>query len=361
MGSTHKSDSHSGPGYFGNGSAVLSPTFPLLDMGKFSRTSDFTIHPPNVKIDAALMTIVEKECEKLRLKRLKNLKDESDWNLTNVLKLPDSIKDTAKARLLRDGKSAVISEVSKSLNMSSLDHSSKYLLSNEPLYVYALSYTIYKEEVEDSEGLNDRIIAAVETKIKPYFNALLVKKIVKDQHLNLSDEQKKKILQAARTTNISYLQGEPLKAINKIISKYVEYGDMNILVDKFFESGKIDPSKGTPQVRQLMVKYLINIGLTVSPADLQNATSSSSSATSGSAARPGTSAGAGRTTAGSENPTGSANEPLRSAGPPQTPTAKELAEQLAKIGHGGEKEHGKESPGKTESTELTGKSPKNIK
>ena len=253
----------------GNGSSVLTPNFPLLDMGKFSRVSDFSINPPNVKIDADLRKIVERESEKLRLKTLKYNGEESDWHLHCVMDSPDGVRDNAKSRLMRDGKSAVISEVSKAINASSIDHTSKYLLSNEPLYVYALSFAIYNEKVEDAEGINDRILVATENKIKTYFNKRLAKKIIKDKHLDLTEDQTKKILQAAGTTNISYLQGEPARAINKIIAKYVDYGQLNTLVDKFFESGIIDPEKGTPQIRQMMVRYLVDIGLTVSPEDLQ--------------------------------------------------------------------------------------------
>jgi hypothetical protein len=253
----------------GNGSSVLTPNFPLLDLGKFSRVSDFTINPPNVRIDPDIRKIVERESEKLRLKTLKYNGDESDWHLNAILESADGVKDNAKSRLMRDGKSAVVSEVSKAINASSIDHSSKYLLSNEPLYVYALSFAIYNEKVEDAEGINDRIIVATEQKIKTYFNRQLAKKIIKDKHLDLSDEQKKKVLQAVGSTNISYLHGEPAKAVNRIIARYVDYGQLNTLVDKYFESGIIDPEKGTPQIRQMMVKYLVDIGLTISPEDLK--------------------------------------------------------------------------------------------
>jgi hypothetical protein len=261
----------------GNGTSVLTPNFPLLDLGKYSRVSDFSIIPPNIRIDAEIKKMVEKESERLRFKTLKYGGDESDWHLHCILDSADGVKDNAKSKLVRDGKSAVVSEVSKSISMSNIDHSSKYLLSIEPLYVYALSYAIYSEKVEDAEGVNDRIIAVVDHKIKPYFNRLIAKKIIRDRHLDLSDEQKKKILNAAASTHISYLKGEAVKTINRIIAKFVDYGQLNMLVDKFFESGLIDPERGTPQVRQAMVRYLVEIGLTVSPDDFSETTPSAES------------------------------------------------------------------------------------
>ena len=266
MGRTNKSDSNLGNHNLGNGATVLTPAFPLLDFGKFSLLSDFTINPPNVKIDPEMRMIIEKESEKLRYKTLQyGSKNENDWQLGSILKSADGSKDNAKIKLTKDGKSAAISEVSKTINASSLDHSSKFLLSHMPLYVYALSHSIYYEQVNDAEGINDRVLVATETKIKPYFNRALAKKIIKDRHLDLNKAQKQNIFAAAETTNISYLKGEPVKAINKIISKFVDYGNLHELVDKFFESGKIDPAKGTPQIRQLMVNYLVDIGLQYSP------------------------------------------------------------------------------------------------
>ena len=277
MARTAKTDLPSVSLPIGNGSSVLTPTFPLLDLGKYSRLSDFTINTPNVRIDPDLKKIVEKESERLRLKTIKYSDDDGDWQLHCLLDSPDGTKDNAKAKLMRDGKSAVVSEVSKSINASSIDHSSKFLLSNEPLYVYALSYAIYREKVEDAEGINDRIISTTENKIKPHFNRLLAKKVIRDKHLDVTEDQKKKILAAAASASISYLYGEPTKAINKIIAKYVDYGHLNVLVDKFFESGLIDPEKGTPQVRQLMVRYLVDIGLTINPQDLASESPSGTS------------------------------------------------------------------------------------
>lgn len=254
--------------HFGNGSSlkheIVPPNFPLLDMGKFAWVSDFDIHPPNVKMDPSVQIIVEKESEKLAYKILKYSSNKlEDWRLESIMKFKDGPKNNAKVKLTKDGKSAVISEVSKAINASSIDHTSKYLLSHEPLYVYALSYAIYYEKVLDAEGINDRVIVATENRIKTYFNKVLAQVIIEDKHLDLTDEQEEKILQEAANTNISYLKGQPLKAINKIISKYVDYGKLHELVDSFFASGEIDPDKGTPQIRQLMVNYLIDIGLTV--------------------------------------------------------------------------------------------------
>lgn len=265
MARTHKSDSSSGNFAIGNGSTVLTPAFPLLDFNKFTRISDFTITPSNVKIDPDMKMIIERDSERLRYKTLKyNSGQIEDWQLSTILKSPEGAKDNAKAKLTRDGKSAVISEVSKKLNDSSIDHSSRFLLSHVPLYVYALSYAIYYEKVKDAEGIDDRIVTTTENKIKTYFNRAFAKKMIRDRHLKLSREQKKSILSEASRTPMSYLKGEPLKVISKIIAKYVDHGKLNTLVDMFFESGEVDPAKGTPQVRQLMVKYLVDIGLNVS-------------------------------------------------------------------------------------------------
>lgn len=269
---TPGSGSSFGKLHFGNGSSVKSelftPSFPLVDMGKYSWVSDFDISAPNVKMDPSLKTIVEKESERLAYKKLKySSKRQSEWRLENILKTEDTIKNNAKVKLTRDGKSAIVAEVSRDINASSIDHSTKYLLSNEPLYVYALSYAIYYEKVQDAEGINDRVVVAAEKMIKTYFNMVLAEEIIKSRHLQLSTAQRTKVLREAASTNFSYLKGEPYKAINKIIAKYVDHGRLHALVDRFFTSGEIDPSKGTPQVRELMVKYLVDIGLTLSDED----------------------------------------------------------------------------------------------
>jgi hypothetical protein len=270
MARTIKSDLPSLSLPIGNGSSVLTPSFPLLDLGKYSRTSDFTINPPSVRIDVEIKKLIEFESKRLRLKPFNYNGDEAAWDLQKIMDSNDGKDNEAKNKLMRDGKSAIVSEVSKAINASSIDHSSKYLLSHEPFYVYALSYAIYNEKVSDAEGINDRILGVVENKIKPYLNKVLAAKIIKDKHLDLTESQKEKIMQAVTSTNISLLQGQPVKSITKIISKYVDYGTLNSLVDRFFEEGPIDAEKGTPQIRQLMVKYLVDIGLTVSPDDLNS-------------------------------------------------------------------------------------------
>lgn len=259
--------------HFGNGSShksdVLTPAFPLLDLGKRAWVSDFHIQAPNVKIDANMKTLIERESEKLAAKSFKYQSKKSvDWSLEAIMNTEDGPRNEGKRKLIRDGKSATISEVSKAINASSLDHTSKYLLSSEPIYVYALSFAIYFEKVHDADGINDRVVVATAKKIKSYFNKVLALEIIKSKHLELSPAQKEKILHEAAATNISYVKGQPTSAINRIISRYLDYGKLHTLVDHFFASGEIDPDKGTPQVRQLMVNYLADIGLTVPDEDL---------------------------------------------------------------------------------------------
>lgn len=250
----------------GNGSTNgnFNVKFPLLDFAKPLWVSDFKIEPPRVKIDPSMKEIVERISKSLAYKPLKfKSRQRKDWTLREIMKEQDKKEGEAKSRLMRDGHSAIISEVSKAIDRSSIDHSSKFLLSNEPLYVYALCYVIYYEKVKDAEGINDRVMFVIESEAKPFFNMLLAKTIIEQKHLNLSSEQKRTIYKAAAETNISYLKGMPVPAIMKIISKYVDNGNIHRLVDKFFESGEIDPAKGTPQIRQLMVNYLNEIGLIV--------------------------------------------------------------------------------------------------
>ncbi|MBL6445553.1 hypothetical protein JMN32_04490 [Fulvivirga sp. 29W222] len=254
----------------GNGSSYtpITAKFPILDIARPLWVSDFSVEPPRVKIDPSMKDIVERISKSLATKSLKyKSRQRKDWSLKEIMKDGDSNKINAKSKLVRDGFSAVIAEVSKMLNKSSIDHTSKFLLSNEPLYVYALSFVIYYEKVKDAEGINDRVITLTENEIKPFFNILLARAAIEQRHLNLSIEQRKDIYKAASNTNISYVKGMPAGAISKIIAKYVDNGSIHDLVDRFFASGEIDPAKGTPQIRQLMVNYLKEIGLVI-PEDI---------------------------------------------------------------------------------------------
>ncbi|ELR72563.1 hypothetical protein C900_01237 [Fulvivirga imtechensis AK7] len=253
----------------GNGSSGgnIAVKFPLLDFARPLWVSDFNIEPPRVKIEPSIKEIVERISKKLVDKPLRyKSRQLKEWKLRDIMKEDDK-KGDAKAKLIRDGYSATIAQVSESLNRSNIDHTTKFLLSNEPLYVYALSFVIYYEKVKDADGVNDRVIVVAENEIKPFFNVLLAKATIEHRHLNLTAAQRKEIYKAAANTNISYVKGMPNSAISGIISKYVDHGNIHRLVDKFFESGEIDPAKGTPQVRQLMVNFLKEIGLIVPERD----------------------------------------------------------------------------------------------
>lgn len=254
----------------GNGSSHtnISAKFPLLNFAKPLWISDFNIEPPRVKIDPMAKQIVDKVCESLVNKPLRyKSRQRKDWTLKEIMKDEDKKGNDAKSKLIRDGHSATISEVSKDINRSNIDHTTKFLLSYEPIFVYALSFAIYYEKVKDTEGINDRVIAVTEGEIKSFFNVLLAKESIKQRHLDLSQEQIREIYKAASNTSISYVKGMPAGSISKIISKYVDQGNLHRLVDKFFESGEIDPAKGTAQIRQLMVNYLKEIGLIVKEHD----------------------------------------------------------------------------------------------
>ncbi|ERM80829.1 hypothetical protein P872_12200 [Rhodonellum psychrophilum GCM71 = DSM 17998] len=258
----------------GNGSraAVLEqptiPDFPLLNLGKFRAPSDFKIHAPNVKIDPAIIKLTTKVNDVLSKKSFSYNSKIKGWKLSEILASEDANLNT-KAKLTRDGFNAVIGDVSSRINRSSTDHSFRFLLSHEYLYVYALSYVIYKEKVKDAAGISERVIITCEREIKPYFNRLLAREVIKGKHLNLQEQQSKKIFEEVAKSNISYLNGVPINAIQKIITKYLNYGNLHSLVDEFFESGGIDPLRGTPQIRQHMVKYLAEIGLKITDQDIE--------------------------------------------------------------------------------------------
>ena len=253
---------------FSNGNGGLTAKFPLLDFHRPTFISDFAVEPPRVKIDPGVAEIVSRISKLLNKKALKyNSKDQKSWSLKEILSDKDQKEGRSKAKLISDGFSAVISEVSQKINRSSIDHSTKFLLSNEPLYVYALSYAIYYEKVNDAEGINDRVIQITQTQIKGFFNVLIAKEIIQQKHLKLSSEQQKKIFRDARNSSISYVKGMPYATISKILSKFIDHGSLYRLVDMFFESGEVDPERGTPQIRQLMVKSLEDMGVIVRDED----------------------------------------------------------------------------------------------
>lgn len=250
----------------GNGSSLtgVSASFPLSDFRKPLWVSDFNIEPPRVKMDPLAVEIVERTSKKLKDKPLKyKSRQRKDWMLKHIMNEDDKKGTDARSKLVREGHSATISEVSSTINRSNADHTVRFLLSNEPLYVFALSFVIFYEKVKDAEGINDRVIAVTETEIRPFFNKLLAREVIRRRHLELSKDQKEAIFGEVGKIAISYLRGAPMGTISKVISKYVDQGSLHRLVDKFFESGEIDPAKGTPQIRQLMVNYLKQIGLVV--------------------------------------------------------------------------------------------------
>src|SRR5687768_3443294 len=75
-------------------------------------------------------------------------------------------------------------------------------------------------------------------------------------------------MQSVGKARMSYEQGDHAHAIGEIVAKYVDYENLNIHDDNFVDAATIDPAKGTPQIRQMMVKYLVDIGLMVSRDDL---------------------------------------------------------------------------------------------
>lgn len=246
-------------------------TRPLLGFtggfGTVNPVSDFYVAPPTVRMDE----LVEKVIKDKLTEKLSNLKpeeaDADEDSLENFLNIsvPPNSTPTMKDRLVGKGLTARISKVSQRIRKSNVEHTTRWLLSFEPIYVYLLFKAVYADKVEDEDGIFSRVLAG-EAKIRQFLSTPIVETVLETKRIDAKNDLDK-IAGRLVSANMPYLSGQVEPFVLNLVEEVSTYGKLPELVDKFFSSQKkeIDPGRGTPQVKALMVQYLDDIGLRVDP------------------------------------------------------------------------------------------------
>jgi hypothetical protein len=252
--------------------------------------NDFYVSPPSVKMDALAEEVIKKELTAAgKLKDIRLPLTDAGKTLAELLAphvpglkqptapasedpdnaankrgpiAPPPLEPTLKERLIKDGHSAVIAKVSKRIRNSNIDHTARWLLSFEPIYVWALFKAVYDDQVTDEDGIFSRVLKQVGD-VKKFLAEKLTDAVIAANRLSVSQTQRNEAVARIVALDMSYLAGKVEPFVLQVISEINTFGNLPDLVDAFFLASKneIDPRRATPKVKSLMVHYLDEIGL----------------------------------------------------------------------------------------------------
>lgn len=168
--------------------------------------------------------------------------------------------------LIRLGWAATVGQVSKRLSQSNLDHGTKFILSQEPLFALLAHFSVENDrlEVGDDDGLFNRVLFNL-PKLKEPLNAEIINKAIEEERLKVSGQ----------TGFVDFAKKRPLNFLeNKLVPVILDYleafesggGQIQLVVNEYFDpaSSEVDPLRGTPEVRRRMTNFLVDIGLVIS-------------------------------------------------------------------------------------------------
>ncbi|MDJ0571215.1 MAG: hypothetical protein QNJ53_19490 [Pleurocapsa sp. MO_192.B19] len=173
----------------------------------------------------------------------------------------------AKTRISEEGITGQIETLSDRLNSSNLDDTKRVLLSNKNIYA-ALIQKILQEEIvraTDLEGLYNAVLRYADREPRKYFLARLLTLVLNGKRIQIKTAKK----QWQKLADLTLEQGIPIRmgqvepAVVNFLSVIYKEGDIPYYLDKYIEKDEIDPHNFTPEIRQSMIDYLVNLGLKI--------------------------------------------------------------------------------------------------
>lgn len=173
----------------------------------------------------------------------------------------------AKTRISEEGITGQIQTLSDRLSSSNLDDTKRILLSNKDIYA-ALIQKILAEEVvrgTDLDGLYNAVLRYVDQEPRKYFLARLLTLVLNGKRIQIKTAKK----QWQKLANLTLEQGIPIRlgqvepAVVNFLNVIYKQGDIPYYLDKHIEKDEIDPHNFTPEIKQSMIDYLVNLGINI--------------------------------------------------------------------------------------------------
>lgn len=163
------------------------------------------------------------------------------------------------------GIGADVLKLTKLLNKTSIDESSRALLATPGVYETLLLQLFEHDHAEpkDVEGLVPAIVVAVQDRPRHDLYAQLLDAFRQEEGLLIEDATPlyARFLEQLIRRGVPLGIGKTSSAMRAIFEDVRAEGDLRSYVDKYANKGEIDRARFTPEVRQAIVDYLESIGI----------------------------------------------------------------------------------------------------
>ncbi|MDJ0590873.1 MAG: hypothetical protein QNJ72_12890 [Pleurocapsa sp. MO_226.B13] len=173
----------------------------------------------------------------------------------------------AKTHISEQGITGRIATLSDRLNSSNLEDTKRLLLSKTDIYA-ALIQKILDENLvkpDDLEGLYNAVLRYAEQEPRKYFLAQLLTLVLNAKRIQIKEAKK----QWQKLANLTLEQGIPIRlgqvepAVVDFLNVIYKEGDIPYYLNKYINKGEIDQHNFTPEIKQSMIDYLVNLGLKI--------------------------------------------------------------------------------------------------
>lgn len=168
--------------------------------------------------------------------------------------------------IMSEGHTGVLTKVSSSINNSTIDQLSRAILSEEAIFFYLACRAVIGFKILDADGISANIFESLDL-VKAFINTQLVDKVIANENLNVSEDEKILLKNSIAEKHLSYFPGNPKSIILNLIDDLKSGGEHFVWVMNFLNSGKVNLDRNTNKVvlAQKMVDYLLKLGYNYKP------------------------------------------------------------------------------------------------
>jgi hypothetical protein len=186
-------------------------------------------------------------------------------NATNAF-YQESLKNLPrKARVERRGITSVVAKVTKRLNARGIEDVERLLLATPAVYEYLLIQALDEQKVkaDDEQGLFDAVLRSVVISPRRYLLNEIVGRVLDSENIDLNPDELKSLRDLSFDRGIALRDGSVRSDVQKLINNGQQLGLLSGYVDLYAESGEIDSSLFTENIKREMARFLYTRGLRI--------------------------------------------------------------------------------------------------
>lgn len=173
----------------------------------------------------------------------------------------------AKDKIILEGLTGTIEDLSKLINSNQLDDTTRLLLSTSDVYAALIEIALTQDQVQktDPKALYSAVLRGIRDLAKKYFWARLLTNVLNDWRIQIktSNRQWQQLDELTLQHGLPVRAGQVEPAVKELLAILYRVGDLPYYLEEYTNRSAIAKTAFQPAIRQAMLDYLVKLGVQI--------------------------------------------------------------------------------------------------